>query len=503
MSDEQKRIEELEQQLKIAKLEKELAEMKAEKAEVKNKANEQEIQNNFTKEEIIENYINEKVLKTDCIVVGNSLTNEIIVQSGMQISNDEKPLLLLYKKSLFYDLKTRILITNKHIYFKALPDTFWIGLTCNFAKKIEGKFELERIKNIEIAEQDHAFGTAYVGHQLKINNEVMGLVRMGANAEYDEETIKYLNNLFIELTGKNNSNYKTETETISNATKEKTPNAEVSDSWQTIAWKLGLAIIGAIMLSTIFPNMFSDKIVVTNPNTGEEIEFPVETTTINGEENYCINVSVLEGSERTFCSIDKEALTKFATKVKEQEVKMTTQMAFRGQSVSSEATQFYSLDDMIYAGPRNQYNIYERNPQVEQEEVKIKKAVEIYHKEHYKEMAKQYGVSEKCYADYQKTIELEGEVTDDNHPCSPEEQQSIKSYLTSLEKEYYIDDTPEPVYGNDGMPKSLVLQDVPIMCFEKANLGDNSKCTKKQLNTIKEYYRNNHEIDWEKEYFEY
>lgn len=53
------------------------------------------------------------------------------------------------------------------------------------------------------------------------------------------------------------------------------------------------------------------------------------------------------------------------------------------------------------------------------------------------------------------------------------------------------------------MPKSLVLKDVPIMCFEKANMRDNSKCTEKQLNTIKEFYKNNHELDWEKEYFEY
>lgn len=367
MSDEQKRIEELEQQLKIVKLEKELAEMKAEKSELERNVNQQEDPQKFIKAEIIESYINEKFLKTDCILVGENLTNEIIVQSGMVISNDEKPLLLLYKKSLFYDLKTRILITSKNIYFKALPDTFLIGLTCNFAKKIEGKFDLEKIKNLEIAEHDHAFGTAYVGHQLKINNDVVGLVRMGSNAEFDEEAIKYLNNLFNELSVKNTVSPKTESETIStNTAKESPSKEEVSDSWQTIAWKLGLAIIGAIILSNIFPNMFSDKIVVTNPNTGEQIEFPVETTTIDGEENYCINISVLEGSERTFCSTDKEALSKFTAKVKEQEAKMSAEMAFRGQSVSSEATGLFSLDNIIYAGPKNQYHIYERNLQAEQ-----------------------------------------------------------------------------------------------------------------------------------------
>lgn len=375
MSDEKNRIEELEQQLKIAKLEKELAEMKAEKSELGRNVNEQEEPQSFAKAEIIESYINEKFLKTDCILVGENLTNEIIVQSGMKISNDEKPLLLLYKKSLFYDLKTRILITNKNIYFKALPDTFLIGLTCNFAKKVEGKFDLEKIRNLEIADHDHAFGSAYIGHQLKINNDVVGLIRMGSNTEFDEEAIKYLNNLFNELTRQNSLNSKTET--IPNTAEEKSSNEEVSDSWQTIAWKLGLALIGAIILSTLFPNIFSDKIVVTNPYTGEQIEFPVETTTIDGEENYCINISILKGAERTFCSADKEALSNFTAKVKEQEAKMITEMAFRGQSVSSETTKLFSLDNIIYAGPKNHYHIYEQSSETEQSNLRTEEQGDI------------------------------------------------------------------------------------------------------------------------------
>lgn len=150
-------------------------------------------------QEVIKNYINQNSLKTDCIIVGSKLTNDLINKSGMYFEQDEVPLLLLYKKSLFLDLKTRILITDKRIYFKALPDTFWIGLTCNFAKKIEGKCKIQGLEYLEIAEHDHAIGTAYIGHQLKINNDVVGLVRMGTTVEYDEEAIKYLNNLFNEL----------------------------------------------------------------------------------------------------------------------------------------------------------------------------------------------------------------------------------------------------------------------------------------------------------------
>lgn len=158
--------------------------------------------NNSNVLDIVENYINQNLLKSDSIIVGSKLTNDLIGQSGMSFEQNEKPLLLLYKKSLFYDLKTRILITDKQIYFKALPDTFWTGLTCNFAKKIEGKCQIQGLEYLEIAEHDHCFGSAYIGHQLKINNEVVGLIRMGTGIEYDEDAIKFLNGLFNELADK-------------------------------------------------------------------------------------------------------------------------------------------------------------------------------------------------------------------------------------------------------------------------------------------------------------
>ena len=86
-------------------------------------------------QQTIENYINSNILDTDCITVSPNLTDEKIKESGLVYDNKEKPLLLLYKKSLFYDLKTRILVTNKKIYYKALPDSFWTGITANFVKK--------------------------------------------------------------------------------------------------------------------------------------------------------------------------------------------------------------------------------------------------------------------------------------------------------------------------------------------------------------------------------
>lgn len=152
--------------------------------------------------EVIESYINQTPRKTQFITTKANITSELLNESKMRPKDGEIPLLLCYKKHLMYDLKTRILITDKRIYFKALPDTFWVGLTCNFAKKIEGNCEIYGLNYLEIAEHDHCFGTAYVGHQLKINDEVVGLIRMGTGVEYDEEAIKYLNGLFNELADK-------------------------------------------------------------------------------------------------------------------------------------------------------------------------------------------------------------------------------------------------------------------------------------------------------------
>ena len=151
---------------------------------------------------VVENYISQTPLKTQFITTKNNITSAILIESKIMPKTDEIPLLLCYKKHLLYDLKTRLLITNKRIYFKALPDTYWVGLTCNFAKKIEGNCEIYGLNYLEIAEHDHCFGTAYVGHQLKINDEVVGLIRMGTGVEYDEEAIEYLNGLFNELADK-------------------------------------------------------------------------------------------------------------------------------------------------------------------------------------------------------------------------------------------------------------------------------------------------------------
>lgn len=138
---------------------------------------------------------------------------------------------------------------------------------------------------------------------------------------------------------------------------------------------------------------------------------------------------------------------------------------------------------------------------------KIENAVNIYHKEQIKDTAKRFGVSQKCAEDYLNVLKFEGVAEGDFLQCTKDENIAIKNYwkkeAEKASNQEYTGEYIEPLYTNNGMPKSLVLKDVPIMCFEKANLGDNSSCTKKQLNTIKQFFEENKNINWESEYFEY
>lgn len=61
----------------------------------------------------------------------------------------------------------------------------------------------------------------------------------------------------------------------------------------------------------------------------------------------------------------------------------------------------------------------------------------------------------------------------------------------------------EPQYGNNGMPKSLLSKGVSIICYEWANLGNYDNCSIKQIQIIENYFKENKEIDWTKEHFEY
>ena len=88
---------------------------------------------------------------------------------------------------------TGLMITDKTLYYKCTKDSFLSGLVALSSKDI---IPLEQVHTIAIGHHDTCFGTAYVGHQLVINNEVMGLLRMGGSIEYDEKAISQLTHIF-------------------------------------------------------------------------------------------------------------------------------------------------------------------------------------------------------------------------------------------------------------------------------------------------------------------
>lgn len=142
-----------------------------------------------------------------------------------------------------------------------------------------------------------------------------------------------------------------------------------------------------------------------------------------------------------------------------------------------------------------------------QESQIIERAIKKYQKEQIIERAKEFEVSKKCAEAYENTLKNEGVIEGDVNNCTQDENKKIKDYQKKLEEEYskrgYYLDENEPRWGNAGMPKSLVLKGVSIMCFEKANMHDDNWCTKNQIETIDKFFKENPNINWQKESFNY
>lgn len=130
------------------------------------------------------------------------------------------------------------------------------------------------------------------------------------------------------------------------------------------------------------------------------------------------------------------------------------------------------------------------------DERKLSKALNVYEKT----MAKEMGVSVKCYQDYNGILNAEGYIDETNMPCSAKENKSIKDYNLKQSEEYeatYHGEIVEPVFTQNCMPRELILNNVSINCFQKANFGDNSKCSAKQLETIRSYFQIEHPMNTE------
>ena len=141
-------------------------------------------------------YVNEK---SKNVYVINAINDECLVnhqKKYLKLDNDEKPLLVLNgKKSLLAKLMpfTGFVVTSKKIHFSLLKRSFFTGLY-PFREKPRN-LNLESVDSFQIGEHDSCMGSAYVGHDLRINNQTLGLVRLGFSIEYDEEALNYINEL--------------------------------------------------------------------------------------------------------------------------------------------------------------------------------------------------------------------------------------------------------------------------------------------------------------------
>ena len=133
------------------------------------------------------------------VFTGNNITAELIEKhcNRYGITCQEEQPLLIVNDSIVGSFGgygwTGLMITDKTLHYKCTKDSFLSGLVALSSK---GIIPLEQVHTIAIGHHDTCFGTAYVGHQLVINNEIMGLLRMGGGIEFDDKAISQLTYIF-------------------------------------------------------------------------------------------------------------------------------------------------------------------------------------------------------------------------------------------------------------------------------------------------------------------
>ena len=131
------------------------------------------------------------------IYFGQTLTDEIVAAHKKYyapIASDEEVLLIVDKIPLGWRGRffMGLCITDRFVYYKLMKDTFFAP----FQSKIKGIIPLENIREMTIGKSDHAYGAEYQGHQLVINNSVVGLLKMGNGLSEVEDMVEQLRHLF-------------------------------------------------------------------------------------------------------------------------------------------------------------------------------------------------------------------------------------------------------------------------------------------------------------------
>lgn len=152
---------------------------------------------------IVTNFANSySAEKSENLYFGDGIQEKFIEKHKklyLNLDSDEKVLVLLNKAAMFGNVFSGLVITNKKIHYRLVKKSFFASILPWLLAKPEGNRTIVGLDSIEIAEHDACLGTAYVGHELRINNEILGYLRMGTGMLADEKALVFLNALFDNL----------------------------------------------------------------------------------------------------------------------------------------------------------------------------------------------------------------------------------------------------------------------------------------------------------------
>jgi len=113
---------------------------------------------------------------------------------SLELQKDESAILLICARGD----QGGIAFTNFGLHFTTRQDGFFSPFLL-MPKGYCGFINYEDLKSFQIAYSDKCYGTNYFGHNLVVNKEEMGLVRMGLGITWDEPVIKFINNLSLAM----------------------------------------------------------------------------------------------------------------------------------------------------------------------------------------------------------------------------------------------------------------------------------------------------------------
>jgi hypothetical protein len=158
-------------------------------------------QNSSDLAQIIINYVQTySGKKSKYIYTGDEIKSKYIEnhRSKYLILEPDEKLLVMLNKGAIFGVMTGLTVTNQKIHFCTLKKSVWAGYLPWFFTGPKGSRRISDLSSIEIAEsfflQVNWYASSYIGHELRINDEILGYVRMGTF--FDEKAVAFLNGLF-------------------------------------------------------------------------------------------------------------------------------------------------------------------------------------------------------------------------------------------------------------------------------------------------------------------